>query len=81
MRRRDFITGIAGSTVAWPLAALAQQAMPVIGFLHSGSAAVAFEGQLVAFREGLKEGGASDGYRPVVLGTPSPALASLTGES
>ena len=30
--------------------------MPVIGFLHSGTAAP-FEAQLVAFRQGLKEGG------------------------
>src|SRR5262249_44655059 len=54
-RRREFITVIGGAAATWPLAVLAQQAMPVIGFLHSGSASGTFEGQLVAFREGLKE--------------------------
>jgi putative tryptophan/tyrosine transport system substrate-binding protein len=57
MRRRDFITVIGGSTVAWPLALRAQQpAMPVIGFLNV-AAPDGYRPMVAAFRQGLKESG------------------------
>ena len=62
MQRRDFIKIVAGSTVAWPLAARAQQpAMPVIGFLSPVPAAEAMPHLIAAFRRGLAEEGFQEG--------------------
>jgi hypothetical protein len=36
MRRLDFIAGL-GSTVAWPLAARAQQGLSLVGWLGAGA--------------------------------------------
>jgi putative ABC transport system substrate-binding protein len=57
MRRREFITLIGGAVTSWPLAARAQQAaMPVIGFLHSGSR-LESNRAVQALQEGLAEAG------------------------
>jgi putative ABC transport system substrate-binding protein len=64
MRRREFIR-FAGGAAAWPVVAHAQQAMPVIGFLHSASAAT-FAEHIPAFHKGLNEAGYIDGQNVTV---------------
>ena len=59
MKRREFIATIAAAA-AWPLAARAQQPMPVVGYLSSGSAG-AFTSRLSAFRHGLADAGFHEG--------------------
>jgi len=66
MRRRDFIAGVAGSAVSWPLAAGAQQqAMPVIGFLRSAPFTDA-KHLVAAFRQGMKEAGFVEGQNVAI---------------
>jgi putative tryptophan/tyrosine transport system substrate-binding protein len=67
MRRREFITLLGGATVAWPLAARAQQPAKVarIGFL--GNSTAELEANLVGpFRDGLRVLGYEEGRNIVI---------------
>jgi putative ABC transport system substrate-binding protein len=61
MRRREFLAGVGVAAASWPLAARAQQpAMPVVGVLNATTSA-GYERELVAFRQGLSDGGYVEG--------------------
>jgi putative ABC transport system substrate-binding protein len=63
MRRRDFIALISGAATMRPLVALAQSAMPVIGYLGGGSPNKPY---IAAFHQGFKEGGYVEGQNVAV---------------
>jgi putative ABC transport system substrate-binding protein len=59
LQRREFIA-LAGGAAAWPLAAQAQQLMPIIGILGSTSSQVQVD-FLRAFQQGLSQAGYVEG--------------------
>jgi putative ABC transport system substrate-binding protein len=56
MRRRDFIKGVVGSAIAWPIPALAQSPVALVGFLNSASSD-GFGERITAFKHGLQQTG------------------------
>ena len=83
MRQREFITLLGSAAAAWPLAARAQQAMPVVGLLTSRAPGDAPH-LLAAVRQGLKDTGFSEGQNVTIeyrfAGNKSEKLPALAAD-
>src|SRR5262249_60555859 len=55
------ITLVGGAAVAWPLAARAQQTIPLVGFVWTGDTSSAPMPYVTAFRQGVREAGLVEG--------------------
>jgi putative tryptophan/tyrosine transport system substrate-binding protein len=64
MQRREFIAGVGVAAASWPLAARAQQPVPVIGFLAVGPNGPNRLG--ASFYQGLKEAGYVEGQKVAI---------------
>ena len=66
LERREFITLLGGAAATWPLVARGQQpAMPVVGFLRSGTLTGEAH-RVTAFRQGLKDAGFVEGQNVAI---------------
>jgi len=59
IRRREFITLLGSAAAAWPVAARAQQGVPVVGYLSNSSQSAT---EMEAFRQGLGDTGHVEGH-------------------
>jgi ABC-type uncharacterized transport system substrate-binding protein len=65
MRRRDLLGVLWSAAIAWPMGVRAQQPMPVIGYLSSGSEE-ADAVRATGFRQGLNEIGYVEGQNVLI---------------